>query len=93
MSVVLGEAFDSWWRRFDGGGVALAHWETPVILGDMADAQQVHLAGLNLSRVPAVFIECANMRNATDAAKVSSAAWRQQAAAGIVAGITAFLHR
>ena len=44
------------------------------------------LAGLNLSRVPAVFIECANMRNATDAAKVTSAAWRQKAAAGIVAG-------
>jgi N-acetylmuramoyl-L-alanine amidase len=51
------------------------------------------LAGLNLSRVPAVFIECANMRNSSDAAKVTSAAWRQKAAAGIVAGVTAFLHR
>src|SRR5262249_11419868 len=28
------------------------------------------LAGINLSRVPKVFIECANMRNATDAALV-----------------------
>jgi N-acetylmuramoyl-L-alanine amidase len=51
------------------------------------------LAGLNLSRVPAIFIECGNMRNATDASHVTSAAWRQRAAAGIVAGITAFLHR
>jgi N-acetylmuramoyl-L-alanine amidase len=30
------------------------------------------LAGLNLSTVPKVFIECANMRNAQDAAKVTS---------------------
>ena len=51
------------------------------------------LAGLNLSRVPAIFIECANMRNATDASHVTSPAWRQSAAEGIVAGITAFLHR
>ena len=33
------------------------------------------------------------MRNATDAAHLTSAAWRQKAAAGIVAGITVFLHR
>jgi N-acetylmuramoyl-L-alanine amidase len=51
------------------------------------------LAGLNLSRVPAIFIECANMRNATDASHLTSPAWRQRAASGIVAGITAFLHR
>jgi N-acetylmuramoyl-L-alanine amidase len=51
------------------------------------------LAGLNLSRVPAIFIECANLGNATDASHVTSPAWRQRAAAGIVAGITAFLHR
>ena len=51
------------------------------------------LAGLNLSRVPAVFIECANMRNAGDAARVSSPTWREAAARGIVAGITAFLQR
>jgi N-acetylmuramoyl-L-alanine amidase len=49
------------------------------------------LAGLNLARVPAVFIECANMRNATDAAAVTSAAWRQQAAQGIADGVLAFV--
>jgi len=49
------------------------------------------LGGLNLSTVPKVFVECANMRNAGDAARVSSARWRQLAAAGIAAGITHFL--
>ena len=51
------------------------------------------LAGLNLSQVPAIFIECANMRNAGDASRVTNAAWRQRAAAGIVAGLTGYLHR
>lgn len=49
------------------------------------------LAGLNLSRVPKVFIECANMRNATDAALVTSARWQAMAARAIAAGLTAFL--
>jgi N-acetylmuramoyl-L-alanine amidase len=49
------------------------------------------LAGLNLARVPAVFIECANMRNAADAAAVADAAWRQRAAKGIADGVLAFL--
>ena len=49
------------------------------------------LAGLNLARVPAVFIECANMRNPTDAAEVTSAVWRQQAAQGIADGILTFV--
>jgi N-acetylmuramoyl-L-alanine amidase len=47
------------------------------------------LAGLNLARVPAVFIECGNMRNAKDARKLESAAWRQRAAQGIADGILA----
>ena len=55
--------------------------------------RRTDLAGLNLSRVPAIFIECANMRNAADAARLTSPAWRQKAAAGIVAGVTAFLRR
>lgn len=49
------------------------------------------LGGLNLTRVPKVFIECGNMRNAHDAAALTNAAWRQQAAQGIADGITAFL--
>ena len=49
------------------------------------------LGGLNLSTVPKVLIECANMRNAHDAALVQSPAWRQNAAQGIANGIEQFL--
>jgi N-acetylmuramoyl-L-alanine amidase len=49
------------------------------------------LAGLNLSRVPKVFIECLNMRNAGDAARATSPAYRQKAARGIADGLAAFL--
>jgi N-acetylmuramoyl-L-alanine amidase len=51
------------------------------------------LAGVNLSTVPKVFIECANMRNATDAALVTSLRWQASAARAIAAGLTAFLTR
>jgi len=49
------------------------------------------LGGLNLSTVPKVFIECGNMRNAADAAKLSSPAFRQRIAVALAAGLTAFL--
>ncbi|MDX6354068.1 MAG: N-acetylmuramoyl-L-alanine amidase [Streptomyces sp.] len=49
------------------------------------------LGGLNLSTVPKVFIECGNMRNAHDAKALTNPAWRQEAAQGIVDGLTAFL--
>jgi N-acetylmuramoyl-L-alanine amidase len=49
------------------------------------------LAGVNLSTVPKVFIECANMRNATDAALITSPAWQAKAARAIAAGLTRFL--
>jgi N-acetylmuramoyl-L-alanine amidase len=49
------------------------------------------LAGTNLSTVPKVFIECANMRNATDAALVITPSWQQAAATALAAGLTAFL--
>ena len=51
------------------------------------------LAGINLSTVPKVFIECANMRNATDAALVTSLRWQATAARAIAAGLTAYLTR
>jgi N-acetylmuramoyl-L-alanine amidase len=50
-----------------------------------------NLAGTNLSTVPKVFIECANMRNAADAALVTSPAWQAGAARAIAAGLTVFL--
>jgi len=49
------------------------------------------LGGLNLSTVPKVLIECANMQNADDAALTESPGWRQQAAQGITDGIEQFL--
>jgi N-acetylmuramoyl-L-alanine amidase len=49
------------------------------------------LGGLDLSTVPKVLIECANMRNAQNAASVQSTSWRQTAAVGIATGIEQFL--
>ena len=49
------------------------------------------LGGLNLTRVPAVFIECGNMQNRGDAAKMSSAAFRQRMAEAMAAGVRGYL--
>ncbi|MFI1645900.1 N-acetylmuramoyl-L-alanine amidase [Streptomyces avidinii] len=49
------------------------------------------LGGLNLSTQPKVFIECGNMRDAKDAAQLTSPDWRQKAAQGIADGIVGFL--
>ncbi|MGP2441285.1 N-acetylmuramoyl-L-alanine amidase [Streptomyces sp. JW3] len=49
------------------------------------------LGGLNLSKVPKVFLECGNMRDAQDEALLTSGAWRQKAAQGISEGIVSFL--
>ncbi|MEQ0559129.1 N-acetylmuramoyl-L-alanine amidase [Amycolatopsis sp. NEAU-NG30] len=49
------------------------------------------LAGLNLSTRPAALVECGNMRNAAEAARMTSAAGRQQFAAAIAAAIEAYL--
>ncbi|MFJ4822102.1 N-acetylmuramoyl-L-alanine amidase [Streptomyces bacillaris] len=49
------------------------------------------LGGLNLSTVPKVFVECGNMRDPEDAALLTDAGWRQQAAQGMADGIAAYL--
>jgi N-acetylmuramoyl-L-alanine amidase len=49
------------------------------------------LGGLNLSDRPTVLIECGNMRDAGDAAVLSSAAGRQRIADAITAGIVSYL--
>jgi N-acetylmuramoyl-L-alanine amidase len=49
------------------------------------------LAGLNLSAVPKVLIECANMRNPADASLLISPGWQAEAARAIDAGIVAYL--
>ncbi|MEO7745308.1 MAG: N-acetylmuramoyl-L-alanine amidase [Actinomycetota bacterium] len=45
------------------------------------------LAGLNLSRVPTVFIECGNMRNPGDAQRMRDPVWRQSAARALVSSL------
>lgn len=68
-----------------GTGEQTAAYEAPglVVRND--------LGGLNLSRVPKIFIECANMRNPSDAARATSAEWRQEAAGAIFNGLRTYL--
>lgn len=49
------------------------------------------LTGLNRSTRPKILIECGNMRNATEAAMMSSAAGQQQYAQALAQGVFAFL--
>ncbi len=49
------------------------------------------LAGLNLTRVPKVLIECGNMRNATDARLLTSARFQRRIASALMAAIIRFL--
>ncbi|HKR51357.1 MAG TPA: N-acetylmuramoyl-L-alanine amidase [Pseudonocardiaceae bacterium] len=49
------------------------------------------IAGLNLAEIPAVLVECANMRNPADAALVSTPDGRARYAAAIADGITTWL--
>lgn len=51
------------------------------------------LGGLNMSKVPKVFIEAGNMRNDRDAARMKSAAWRQRAAKALATGLSTYLRR
>jgi N-acetylmuramoyl-L-alanine amidase len=49
------------------------------------------LAGLNLSRRPAVLVECANMRNPEEALMVASSVGRQRIADAIASGVLQYL--
>jgi N-acetylmuramoyl-L-alanine amidase len=51
------------------------------------------LAGLNLTRVPKVLIECGNMRNATDARLLTSGRFQRRIALALKAAIVRFLRR
>jgi N-acetylmuramoyl-L-alanine amidase len=51
------------------------------------------LAALNLNAVPAVYVECGNMRNAADAALMSAPDGREAIAARLAAGVLAYLGR
>ncbi|HEX3737965.1 MAG TPA: N-acetylmuramoyl-L-alanine amidase, partial [Solirubrobacterales bacterium] len=54
-------------------------------------APRDNLAGLNLTTVPKVLIECANMRNAADAARLVMPSFQRLAAKSMAEAITAFL--
>jgi len=49
------------------------------------------LAGLNLTTVPKVLIECGNMRNATDAGLLVTARFQRQVASALATAVVAFL--
>jgi N-acetylmuramoyl-L-alanine amidase len=49
------------------------------------------LGGLNLSVVPKVLVETANMRNADDARRLESAAYRERVAVALARGLESFL--
>jgi N-acetylmuramoyl-L-alanine amidase len=67
----------------------------PISTYDGVDGLQPrdNLAGLNLTTVPKVLIECGNMRNATDAEMLASVAFQKRAARAIAAAIATFLRR
>ena len=69
--------------------------ETPMPVSDYygVDGLQPRndLAGLNLTTVPKVLIECGNMANAADEALLESPAFQREAAAAMVRAITEFL--
>jgi N-acetylmuramoyl-L-alanine amidase len=51
------------------------------------------LGTLNMADVPTVMVELGNMKNVQDASRMTSGAWRDRYAAGLVAGIRRFLSR
>jgi N-acetylmuramoyl-L-alanine amidase len=59
--------------------------------GNGGFAPRDNLAGLNLTTVPKVLIECVNMRNAADAARLVKPAFQKLAAKSMAEAITAFL--
>ncbi|WP_308208028.1 N-acetylmuramoyl-L-alanine amidase [Actinomadura madurae] len=70
----------------DGTGIAYSNY-----LGEKAIDRRDDLGGLNMSTVPKVFIECGNMQNKDDAAKLSSASFRQRIAESLAKGFQKYL--
>ena len=56
-------------------------------------AVRTDLGGLNLSRVPKVFVEVANMQNAADEAPMERPAYREGVARALLAGLERFLEQ
>jgi N-acetylmuramoyl-L-alanine amidase len=95
---------DQWNERVVQASLRLAHdlrtsygaiTKMPWSTYDGVDAIQPRndLAGLNLTTVPKVLIECGNMRNATDAALLVMPSFQRLAARAIVDTVFVFLGR
>lgn len=72
-------------------GMRSAGFTSANYIGQDGLSARSDLAGLNLSTRPAALIECGNMRNASEAAEMSSAEGRQHYASAIAAAIEAYL--
>jgi N-acetylmuramoyl-L-alanine amidase len=64
---------------------------TSTYFGSVGLVERSDLGGLNLSDVPKVLVESGNMRNATDAALLESADFRQNAARALASGLARYL--
>jgi N-acetylmuramoyl-L-alanine amidase len=71
--------------------VRSAGFSTSTYLGTAGLFGRADLGGLNLSERPTALIECGNMRDAGDAAVMTSAAGQKRIADAIAAGIVAYL--
>jgi N-acetylmuramoyl-L-alanine amidase len=69
--------------------------DTPMPVSDYYGTNGIQfrddLAGLNLTTVPKILIECGNMRNAVDAGLLTSSTFQRQLARAFAAAITLFL--
>ncbi|WP_245869280.1 N-acetylmuramoyl-L-alanine amidase [Actinomadura meyerae] len=70
----------------EGTGIPYSNY-----LGEKAIDRRDDLGGLNMSKVPKVFIECGNMQNKADAAKLSDSAFRQRIAESLAKGFEKYL--
>ena len=66
-------------------------FSTSNYIGGNGLSARTDLGGLNLSTRPTVLVECGNMRNAAEAARMTSEEGRQQYASSIAAAIEAYL--
>lgn len=72
-------------------GMRTGGFSTSNYIGGDGLSARSDLGGLNLSTRPSVLVECGNMRNAAEAARMTSAEGRQSFAASIAAAIEAYL--
>jgi N-acetylmuramoyl-L-alanine amidase len=72
-------------------GLRSAGFPSANYIGQDGLAPRDDLAGLNLSTRPAALIECGNMRDASEAAAMSTPGGRQRYAAAIAAAIESYL--